>query len=186
MLLRPAYIAIEFVVAASTNGGYSFVDDSVSTLGQVGCTPAYCSPDHALMNAAFVGFGALLAIGAVLLRRSLGAWGTVLLVISGLSSIATGLAPLDQDETLHAVVAMPLFVAQPTALLVLAVQSWPMRPGLAGMLLAAGGVTGIAALAFVLNGGGVNSGLFERLALWPVLVALAGVGWSRLRLDVES
>ena len=37
-LLRPTYIATEFVTAAATTGGYSFVSDSVSKLGEVGCS----------------------------------------------------------------------------------------------------------------------------------------------------
>ena len=37
-LLRPTYIAAEFFTAAATTGGYSFVADSVSRLGEVGCS----------------------------------------------------------------------------------------------------------------------------------------------------
>lgn len=118
LLVRPLYIASELVVAAATSGGYSFVSDSVSRLGEVGCSAAYCSPRHELMNGSFIGFGLLLAGGALLLARSLGPWVTGLLVVSGLSSVATGLAPLDQDATLHAMAATPLFVAQPVALVV--------------------------------------------------------------------
>lgn len=180
LLVRPAYIATEFVVAAASTGGYSFADDSVSDLGAVGCTAAYCSPHHALMNASFVGFGVLLTVGALLLWRTFGPWVTGLLVVSGLSSVATGLAPLDQDATLHTLAAMPLFVAQPVALIALAVRSWGVRPALARALLVTGVVTSFAAVAFVLHGDGEGAGALERLALWPVLVALAGVGWTCL------
>lgn len=173
LLLRPAYIATEFVVAAGTTGGYSFVADSVSRLGEVGCTATYCSPRHELMNGSFIVFGALLVAGAVLLRRHLGPWVTALLVVSGASSIATGLAPIDQDATLHALAAGPLFVTQPLALVVLGARLRYDRPRLAGGLLAAGVVTGLAAVAFLLTGGGPASGALERLALWPVLIGLA-------------
>ncbi|WP_158648109.1 DUF998 domain-containing protein [Nocardioides houyundeii] len=138
LLVRPAYIATEFIVAAATTGGYSFVSDSVSRLGEVGCSAAYCSPRHELMNGSFVGFGALLVGGAVLLSRTLGPWVTGLLVVSGLSSVATGLAPLDRDATLHAIAAGPLFTAQPIALIVLGARLRSDRPRLAGGLLAAG------------------------------------------------
>jgi hypothetical membrane protein len=178
--VRPAYIATEFVVATATTGGYSFVSDSVSRLGEVGCSAAYCSPRHELMNGSFMGFGVLLAGGAVLLSRPLGPWVTGLLVVSGLSSIATGFAPLDQDAALHAVAATPLFVAQPVALVVLGARLRDDRPRLAAALLAAGAVTGTAALAFVLSGGGSSSGALERLALWPVLLGLAGFAWTQL------
>lgn len=180
LLVRPAYLATEVVVASATTGGYSFVSDSVSRLGEVGCSPAYCSPRHEVMNGSFVVFGVLLAVGAVLLARPLGAWVAGLLVVSGLSSIATGLAPLDQDAALHALAATPLFVAQPVALLALGARSRGERPRLAAALLVAGGVTGAAALGFVLSGDGSASGALERLALWPVLVALAVVAWTLL------
>ncbi len=180
LLVRPAYIATEFVVARATTGGYSFVGDSVSKLGEVGCSATYCSPRHELMNGSFVGFGALLASGAVLLSRPLGPWVTGLLVVSGVSSMATGLAPLDQDVTLHAVAATPLFVAQPVALVVLGARLRHDQPRLARALLATGAVTGAAAVTFVLSGDGPASGALERLALWPVLVGLAGFAWTRL------
>jgi hypothetical membrane protein len=178
--VRPVYVATEFVVAAATTGGYSFLSDPVSRLGEVACSAAYCSPRHAVMNGSFIGFGALLAGGAVLLSRALGPWVTGLLVVSGLSSVATGLAPLDQDATLHAIAATPLFVAQPVALILLGVRVRNDRPRLARALLATGVVTGMAAVSFVVSGDGPASGALERLALWPVLVGLAGFGWTQL------
>ena len=181
LLARPAYIATEFVVAAAVTGGYSFLSDSVSQLGEVGCTAIQCSPRHAVMNGSFMGFGALLAGGAVLLARPLGPWVTGLLVVSGLSSVATGLAPLDQDTTLHAIAAGPLFIAQPIALIVLGRRLRKDQPRLARALLLTGAVTGAAAAAFVLSGSdGPASGAFERLALWPVLIGLAGFAWTQL------
>lgn len=186
LLVRPLYIATEYVVAAATTGGYSFVSDSVSRLGEVGCTAAYCSPRHELMNGSFIVFGVLLAVGALLLRRSLGPWVTGLLVIAGLSSVATGLAPLDQDATLHAIAATPLFVAQPVALIVLGARLRAGQSRLARVLLVAGVVTASAAAAFVLSGDGSGAGAFERLALWPVLVGLAAFAWTQLDPDGRS
>jgi len=180
LLVRPAYIATEYVVAAATTGGYSFVADSVSKLGEVGCSPEYCSPRHELMNGSFIGFGVLLAGGAVLLSRPLGPRVTGLLVVSGLSSVATGLAPLDQDATLHATAAAPLFVAQPIALVVLGARLRDEQPRLATALLTTGAVTSAAAVSFVLSGDGTVSGALERLALWPVLIGLAGFAWTQL------
>ncbi len=111
LLVRPAYVATEVLVAAATTGGYGFARDTVSRLGEVGCSAAYCSPRHELMNGSFVVFGVLLAAGATLLHRRLGPLVTALLVVSGLSSVATGLAPQDQGATLHLLAATPLFVA---------------------------------------------------------------------------
>jgi hypothetical membrane protein len=131
------------------------------------------------MNGSFIGFGALLVGGAVLLARVLGTPVAVLLVVSGLSSVATGLAPLDVDATAHALAATPLFVAQPIALLVLGSRLRHTRRRLGWALLLAGVVTGTAAVLFVVVGGPA-SGLLERAALWPVLVAVAGFGWTQL------
>lgn len=181
LLVRPTYIAAEVVTAAAVTGGYSLVADSVSRLGEVGCTAAYCSPRHELMNGAFMAYGAALAGGALLLARPLGPWVTGLLVVSGLSSYATGLAPLDQDATLHAVAAAPLFVAQPLALLVLGRRVGTTRPLLGRALVATGAVTAAAAVGFVVSGEGRVAGALERLALWPVLFALAAYAWSHLR-----
>lgn len=178
LFVRPLYIAMEVYVASAATGGYSLVGDSVSRLGQTGCTEGFCSPRHEVMNLGFVGFGVLLAGGAGLLGRRLGRWGTGLLVLSGLSSVATGLAPLDEDAALHAVAAAPLFVAQPVALIVLGLRERVARPHLARSLVATGAVTGTAAAAFAVLGSGPWPGGLERLALWPVLIGLAGYAWT--------
>jgi hypothetical protein len=177
-LLRPTYIATEVVTAAATTGGYSFVSDSVSRLGEVGCSAAYCSPRHEVMNGAFMAYGIALAAGALLLARPLGPWVTGLLVVSGLSSYATGLAPLDQDATLHAIAAAPLFVAQPVALLLLGARVREQSPWLGNALLATGAVTAAAAVGFVLSGEGRAAGALERAALWPVLLGLGAYAWQ--------
>ncbi len=178
LLLRPPYIAAEVVTAAATTGGYSFVADSVSRLGEVGCTASYCSPRHEVMNGAFMVYGVALAVGALLLARQLGPWVTGLLVVSGLSSYATGLAPLDQDAALHALAATPLFVAQPLALLLLGRQVCRERPRPGNALLATGVLTAVAAVGFVLSGDGRAAGALERAALWPVLLGLAAYAWD--------
>lgn len=178
-LLRPTYIATEIVTAVATTGGYSFVSDSVSRLGEVGCSEGYCSPRHEVMNGSFIGYGVLLAGGALLLARPLGPWVTGLLVVSGVSSYATGLAPLDQDATLHAIAATPLFVGQPLALLVLGHRLRHERPRLAKGLLVTGLVTAGAAVGFILSGDERAAGALERLALWPVLFGLGAFGWTQ-------
>lgn len=177
-LLRPTYIATEVVTAAATTGGYSFVSDSVSKLGEVGCSDGYCSPRHEVMNGSFMAYGVLLAGGALLLAKPLGPWVTGLLVVSGISSYATGLAPLDQDAALHAMAATPLFVAQPVALLVLGHRLKKDRPRLAKALLATGLVTAGAAVGFIVTGDDAAGGALERLALWPVLFGLGAFAWG--------
>jgi hypothetical membrane protein len=181
LMVRPLYIATEFITAAATTGGYSFWADSISQLGEVGCSAVQCSPRHEVMNGSFVLFGALLAVGAVLVARQLGPWAAGLMVVAGLSSIATGLAPLDEDPALHALAAAPLFVAQPAALIVLGSRLRGDRPAAARALFGLGVVTASAALLFVLAGDGPVAGALERLALWPFLFAPAWFAWSTLR-----
>jgi hypothetical membrane protein len=178
-LLRPTYIATEIVTAAGTTGGYSFVADSVSRLGEVGCSDGYCSPRHEVMNGSFMGYGVLLAGGALLLAKPLGPWVTGLLVISGVSSYATGLAPLDQDATLHALAATPLFIGQPVALLLLGARVRESQPRLSKALLATGAVTAAAAVGFIMSGDDRAGGALERLALWPVLFGLGAFAWGQ-------
>ena len=178
LLLRPTYIATEFITGAATSGGYSFVSDSISKLGEVGCTEAYCSPRHEVMNGSFMVYGVLMAGGALLLATPLGPWVTGLLVVSGVSSYATGLAPLDQDAVLHTIAATPLFVAQPLALLLLGHRLREDQPRLAKALLATGLLTAAAAVGFILSGDQRAAGVLERLALWPVLFGLAGFAWG--------
>lgn len=173
LLLRPAYVGLELVVAAGTTGDYSLVRDTVSDLGALECLPDFCSPRHDLMNGTFVGIGLLLALGAVLLRPRLGRLVTVLLVVAGLSSVATGLAPVDQGTAAHALAAAPLFVCQPLALVLLGRKVRRSHPRLAAGLVATGAGTVVAALGFLLAGDDGGAGLWERLALWPVLFALA-------------
>ena len=71
------------------------------------------------MNATFVVLGArarprrVCSSRRLLPRRSV----VALLTVAGVSSALVGLAPLDTDGGLHTLVATPLFVAQPLALL---------------------------------------------------------------------
>lgn len=186
LLVRPAYVATEVLVVAATTGGYGFARDTVSRLGEVGCSAAYCSPRHELMNGSFVVFGVLLAAGAALLHRRLGPLVTALLVVSGLSSVATGLAPQDQGATLHLLAAAPLFVAQPLALLLLGARVRQAQPRTARALTTTGVVTAAAAVAFIAFGDTPVTGALERLALWPVLVALAWWAWRTTKADELS
>ena len=172
--VRPVYIVVELAVAAATTGSYSLVDGTVSDLGAGVCSPAFCTPRAELMNGTFIVVGVLLALGALLLAARAGRAVTALLVVAGLSSVATGFFPVDDDATLHALAAAPLFVCQPLALLLLSRSMCSVSRPLARALVVTGSVTGAAAVGFAVAGTG--AGLLERLALWPVLVVLAASG----------
>ncbi|MCD2186171.1 DUF998 domain-containing protein [Actinomycetospora soli] len=160
---QPLYVVVELLVAAFVPGPYSLVRSTISELGV-----AAVSPGHAVINGAFVLFGATLALGAVLSR--LGRTATVLWVIAGLSSIATGLAPLDTAPVTHLVVSAPVFLAQPVALLL---------TGLAARSRVAAGLgvlSTVASAIFLLGVVPEAGGLLERLALWPGYLVLGVLG----------
>jgi hypothetical membrane protein len=179
-LVQPLYIVCELIAAAASTAPYSLLDNTISDLGATTCTTiAYpygdvpvCSPLNLLANGAVVAFGLLLAVGAVLLRgwfpRGAAATTAVVLwVVTGLSSIAAGLVPLDRDLELHALVALPAFVTQFLALFVTAYVLRHRRGPSRAALLA--GTISLAGLVVFLarTGSAELGGLFERLALWP-------------------
>lgn len=181
-VLQPLYLVAELVVAARARG-YSLVGDTISDLGATSCRGGWpmpaCSPWHETMNTSFVGWGLILAIGALLLHAYLPARpgstiSTLLWVVAGLGSVATGLLPVNESPGLHYAVAAPLFVAQPVALLVLGRAVRGRSPTLASYALLTGAGCALAtALFLALPAAAGLDGLLERLALWPVKVTVA-------------
>lgn len=195
LVLQPLYLLAELVAAAAVTVPYSLVSNTISDLGAVTCTEIgypygpvpVCSPLHALVNGAFIVFGLLLAVAAILWRGNPGrrGWGTaavVCWVIAGLSSIGTGLTPLDQQLELHVLASTPVFLAQPVALVLtgIALRGHDRRLAISGIVL--GVLTLIAAVAFFLTAGVTGAGgLLERLVLWPAYLWLAALGWALRR-----
>ncbi len=180
---QPAYIAVELVIALQARGavGYSIGADSISSLGVACATAAdaQCAPGHAGMNVAFALFGLLQVAGSALwLRIAPSRWRAVatsaLWAVAGLASVGVALAPLDAHPTAHLLVATPIFVAQPAALLLQA-GGLPPRLRLPALLTAA--LCGVMAVAFLTEPLGPQwSGAAERAAVWPVKVWLGLVG----------
>ena len=179
-MVQPLFVVTELLALAAFVGPYSLVDNTISDLGATSCTDiAYprgpvpvCSPWHGLVNAGFVGGGLLLVVGAVAVRRllppgRLGVVAVVLWVVGGLSSVATGLVPIDRDLELHVLVSSPVFLAQPVAMLLTGVLLRRTRPGLGRACLALG-VVGLAAGLLVFAWLEAPAlGFLERVALWP-------------------
>ncbi len=178
--VQPLYVVAELVVAAVAVGAssYSLLRDTVSDLGVSACTDSLCSPWHPVMNVVFVLFSLARVVGAVTLRPSWRDVATWAWVLSGLSAAAVGLAPVDRMPTAHVLVATPVFVLQPVALLLTAGRLAQRRPRVAraGMVLAV--VTALAAVFFLVaasgepESGSSLAGALERLALWPVYLWL--------------
>ncbi|MDN5768608.1 MAG: DUF998 domain-containing protein [Humibacillus sp.] len=181
-LVQPLYIVAELLVAAGASATYSLRDSTISDLGSIGCSPSLCSPWHPAMNTAFVVFSLLRVAGALLLFRSWppGRWAvtaTVLWVVSGVFSAAIGFVPVDQHPSLHVLVAVPVFVTQPLAVIATALAFTGTHPALtaSGVMVGLGGLVGAAGFLAV-SSGPHWVGFWERVALWPAYPWLAVVG----------
>ena len=187
--LQPLYIVVEVVVGLQASRDYSFAGSTVSDLGDTACRQVrgdvLCSPWHPGMNAAFVWFGCTLVLGALLLGRRLlpGRMGTAAVVawcVSGAGSVGVGLFPVNEDPTAHGLVALPIFVAQPLAVLLTALSlrhAWP-RTAVVGYVLAAASAVGAVAFGATVGTDADVIGAVERLALWPgyLWVSVVAVG----------
>jgi hypothetical membrane protein len=185
-LVQPAYLVVEVALAVLAGVRYSLPDDTISALG-TSCAPGEggCSSAPLLMNVAFIGFGLLQALGAVPLLRVRGRTAVVgwLWVVAGLASVGIGLLPVDTHPMAHSAAALPVFVAQPLAVLLHArlLQPGPLRR--AGLALATVALLGVVTFVGLL-GADHWSGLAERAAIWPAklwlpLAALATAGLVR-------
>jgi hypothetical membrane protein len=165
--------------------GLSLRSDTISDLGATVCSAATCSPWHAALNASFVLTGVLFAAGALLLRPSLPPGRLVdlavlLWVLAGVSSVATGLMPVNENPALHYAVAAPLFLVQPVSLLLAGWALWPQARALASFTLLTAAGCAVATVLFVAVPAAELDGLLERLALWPVKVVLGVLAISML------
>ncbi|MGB7448073.1 MAG: DUF998 domain-containing protein [Ornithinimicrobium sp.] len=177
-MVQPLYLATEVAIGLTLAVSYSFRDDTISALG-TGCSAVVlegCSSQPWVMNAAFIGFGVLQAAGAWHLlwdrtsrrRQVVGAaW-----AVAGSFSVLVGLFPVDSHPVAHTVVAVPVFVTQPLAILLHARLFPPSPTRTAGMALGALAVAGAGAFG-VLLGSDQWGGLAERVAIWPAKVWLA-------------
>ncbi|WP_159085869.1 DUF998 domain-containing protein [Aeromicrobium chenweiae] len=194
--LQPLYVLTELVVSRHTSRDYSLAGSTISDLGNTACRSirgdVLCSDWHAGMNVAFVWFGLTLLLGAVLLGgRRLPGWtgraAVVLWCVAGLGTIGVGLAPVNEDGALHSLVAVPIFVAQPLALILMGLS---LR---SRSTIVVGGLSALGAAGFatsLLTDASTYVGALERLALWPghpwvavIALALAGPGPQRTTPD---
>jgi hypothetical membrane protein len=159
---------------------YSFSGNTISDLGSTSCGTLLgaardgvyvCSPQHAVMNTAFVAVGVLTAIGAFLLRphwppSPLTTWGLGTIAASGAGSVLIGLATSDQNLPVHVFGAL-LQVPGAIGPLLLALA---MRPGAERAFSSAMGILGGVASVLFLAGVhlGIGPGGMERLAFEPL------------------
>ncbi|MGB3762360.1 MAG: DUF998 domain-containing protein [Ornithinimicrobium sp.] len=177
-LVQPGYIVAEVAIGIGLGVAYSFRDDTISALG-TGCSAIAlegCSSQPWVMNSVFIGFGVLQATGAWHLlrdrtsrrRQVVGA----LWAIAGSFSILVGFLPVDSHPVAHTLVALPVFVAQPLAILLHARLLPPSPTRTAGIVLGTLALAGAAVFGTLL-GSDQWGGLAERVAIWPAKVWLA-------------
>lgn len=168
---------------------YDPVDLTVSDLGATTCTTlaypsgpvAVCSPLHPLMNTVTALGGALLGVGGVLLRglAPKGARRSIfvgLLAVSALSWVGAAVVSVDVDLGLHALVALPAFLTQAVALLLVRRDPGPWsgwRRAARWVGLFALGATLLTVMVQALD---LPLGLIERLALYPPVLWFAVTG----------
>ena len=193
--VQPLSLVVEAVVAHKASAPYSWLHNTISDLGATTCTSIdypfgpvpVCSPWHLLLNGSFVVFGLLLALGGLLLHRwfgrgALATTSMALWVTSGLSSVATGLIPLDQSLPLHTLVSFPVFLAQPAAMVTTALAIRARHRGLSSLGLGIGGISLTTAVVFLgVDASAELGGLLERLVLWPCFLWLLPLALVALR-----
>jgi hypothetical membrane protein len=190
------YAVAQIVAAAAWTRPYSLKNNYISDLGNTACgmfhvphgTPYYvCSPDHGLMNAAFVIFGVLTIAGAVLLRRiwpagHLARWALILWILAGLGKIIVGLVPENTRIGLHLLGALndPL-ISVAILLVSLAIRRTSHTIAVIGIVVAVVGLVGtVLSTGGEFAGTSANLGLgvggAERLASYPGSLWLLMIG----------
>jgi hypothetical membrane protein len=178
------YFAAQLVVALAWHPAYSVVNNTISDLGNTACGDyhgAYvCSPRHAVMNAAFVFLGVVMALGSMLLgaefaertataRRSSGV-GFTLVAVGGLGAVLVGAFPENTVGALHLTGAGLAIGSGNLGILVLGV-SLPLPAWLGRPMVAVASLS-IVALVLFASGEylGTGPGAMERIAAYPETV----------------
>lgn len=184
------YFLIQLVVAANWATPYSLLRNPISDLGNTSCGVYdgryVCSPQHGLMNLAFIALGLLMVAGAPLIHqefreRRLAVVGFGGMAIAGIGTMLVGMAPENVNHTFHVAGAAGPFLVGNVALIVLSCTlALPMSVrALTGI---AGGV-GLAGLALFALGVdlGLGQGGMERVAAYPqtIWLIIFGVYMSR-------
>lgn len=199
------YGIAQIVAASAWTPAYSWSNNFISDLGNTACgqfavhgaTTYVCSPQHGVMNAAFVVGGILTIAGTLLLW---GAWparrmttiALVLWLVSGVLKIVVGVAPENTVASLHLLGALNLPV-QSIAIVLLSIVILRKQRALAVFGLVVGVVSFAAAClstAAQTAGPALNLGLgnggMERLAgypgnLWMLVIGIAVIAQALAR-----
>lgn len=177
--MQSLYVLLEVVVGLHASADYRFGDSTISDLGNTACRTirgdTLCSPWHGIMNVGFSYFGCTLVLGALLLGSRVlpgraGVAAVFLWCVSGMGSIGVGLLPVNEHGGLHGLVALPIFLVQPAALLMMGLSLREPHHRFARATIAVGAISAVGTIGFftlVLLDGDTTLGGLERLALWP-------------------
>ena len=184
------YFVIQYIVAANWATPYSLLLNPISDLGNTGCGlyegRHVCSPEHGLMNFAFVALGLLMAAGAPLIHQEfrehrLAVVGFGGMAIAGLGTVLVGLSPENVNHTVHVFGAAGPFLVGNVALVILSCTL--TMPISVRALTGIAGVIGLVGLALFALGAdlGLGQGGMERVAAYPQTIWLIvfGVYMSR-------
>ncbi|MER5258065.1 DUF998 domain-containing protein [Streptomyces sp. NPDC002855] len=170
---------------------YSWARFNISDLGNAHCAlqaepePRYvCSPEHDLMNAAFIVLGALLVVGVILTGASLWRRGfvaitaRVLLAGAGVGFVMAGLAPADVNENQHVLGALLIMALGNIGLFLAGLGSSAAVPRVLRRATSVLGLVALVALGLFLSHQylGLGMGGMERVAAFPILAWALAVG----------
>ncbi len=189
-MLSALYLLAQIAVGWVWNPPYSVIRNTISDLGNTTCGryggSYVCSPRHALMNAAFIFLGIVMAVGSLLiyqvftertrLEQLTALAGFVCLTMAGVGSILVGLFPENTISAMHITGAALAIGVGNVGVLVLGL-ALPLPEGLRNFMLAIGIVSTTALILFACHRDfGIGPGGMERIAAYPQTLWLIRFG----------
>lgn len=180
------FFIINLVVALAWPPHYSFLNNTISDLGNTVCGDYggryVCSPDHILMNISFIVLGATMIAGSALIYHEFrtswpSALGFSFMAIGGLGTLLVGIFPENTISGLHVLGATLPFLIGNLSMIILGL-NLKMPQSLRVYSIVSGAVALVAALLFVTNHYlGLGTGGMERLAanlqtVWLIVFGL--------------
>jgi hypothetical membrane protein len=193
LILSTLYFLAQVAVAWVWDPPYSFANNTISDLGNTVCHGAnysnVCSPRWALMDAAFVFLGVMMAVGSLFIyqefnyadkkdpmRRAAFA-GFSLMALGGVGAIMVGLFPENTIGIVHGVGAGIAIVAGNLGILILGLALVSLPEGLRTFMRLVSVLALLAAICFASSQFfGLGKGTIERLAAYPMTVWLIVFG----------
>ncbi|MFC8128247.1 DUF998 domain-containing protein [Streptomyces sp. NPDC057302] len=185
------FFVIHVIAESAWAKPYSWARYNISDLGNAHCalqaepeTRYVCSPEHGLMNGAFVALGALLVVGVVLTgadqwRRGAAAiTARTLLAAGGVGFVLAGLAPADVNENQHVLGALLIMALGNIGLCLAGPGSSAGVPRPLRWATSLMGATALVAFGLFLSGHylGLGMGGMERVAAFPLLAWALAAG----------